>query len=50
MVVVTVGMTSEDALLKQLEGAVPVTVVGDAKRVGNAQDAIADAFLTAREL
>lgn len=50
MIVVTTGMVSDDTLLAELEGAVPVVVVGDARRVGNAQDAIADAFLTAREL
>jgi pyruvate/2-oxoglutarate dehydrogenase complex dihydrolipoamide dehydrogenase (E3) component len=50
LVVITTGMNSDDRLLGELEGAVPVAVVGDAKHVGNAQDAIADAFLTAREL
>jgi 2-enoate reductase len=50
LVVITTGMTSDDRLLMELEGAVPVAIVGDAKRVGNAQDAIADAFITAREL
>jgi len=50
LVVITTGMYSEDGLVADLEGAIPVAMVGDAKRVGNAQDAITDAFLTAREL
>lgn len=50
LVVVTTGMTSDSGLLSELDGAIPVAVVGDARRVGNAQDAVADAFLTAREL
>lgn len=50
LVVITTGMTSDDQLLNELEEVIPVAVVGDAKHVGNAQDALADAFLTAREL
>jgi pyruvate/2-oxoglutarate dehydrogenase complex dihydrolipoamide dehydrogenase (E3) component len=50
LIVVTTGMSSQDQLYHELEGAVPVWLVGDAKRVGNAQDAISDAFLTALEI
>jgi len=48
LIVVTTGMASVDEVARELEGAVPVWVVGDARQVGNAQDAIADAFLTCR--
>lgn len=50
LIVVTTGMTSVDDLARELDGAVPIRLVGDAKRVGNAQDAIADAYLTCREI
>ncbi len=50
LIVVTTGMQSVDGLARELDGAVPVWLVGDAKRVGNAQDAITDAYLTCREI
>ncbi|MCK9997115.1 MAG: FAD-dependent oxidoreductase [Candidatus Krumholzibacteria bacterium] len=50
LIVVTTGMASVDDLARELDGAVPVRLVGDAKRVGNAQDAIADAYLTCRDI
>ncbi len=50
LIVVTTGMTSVDDLARELDGAVPIWLVGDAKRVGNAQDAIADAYLTCSEI
>ncbi len=50
LIVVTTGMQSVDGLARKLHGAVPTWVVGDAKRVGNAQDAITDAYLTCREI
>jgi 2,4-dienoyl-CoA reductase-like NADH-dependent reductase (Old Yellow Enzyme family)/thioredoxin reductase len=50
LVVVTTGMQSVDALAGELAGEVPLWVVGDARQVGNAQDAITDAFLTTREI
>jgi 2,4-dienoyl-CoA reductase (NADPH2) len=50
LVIIVTGMASDAALVAELQGAIPVIAVGDAKRVGNAQDAITDAFLTAREL
>jgi len=50
LIVVTTGMTSVDELARELDGAVPLWLVGDAKKVGNAQDAITDAYLTCREI
>ena len=50
LIVVTTGMKSVDDLAHELDGAVPVTLVGDAKHVGNAQGAITDAYLTCREI
>jgi pyruvate/2-oxoglutarate dehydrogenase complex dihydrolipoamide dehydrogenase (E3) component len=50
LIVISTGMQSVDGLARELEGAVPVWVVGDARRVGNAREAIEDAYLTTREL
>jgi len=50
LIVVTTGMKSVFDLATELEGAIPVYLVGDAHRVGNAREAIEDAYLTAREL
>lgn len=50
LIVVTTGMTSVDELSRPLADVLPVWVVGDARKVGNAQDAMADAFLTARTI
>jgi len=50
LIVVSTGMRSSIDLVTDLHGAVPVRVVGDANRVGNAREAIEDAYLTAREL
>ncbi len=50
LIVVSTGMQSRDELVSRLDGAVPINVVGDARRVGNAREAIEDAYLTAREL
>jgi len=50
LIVVTTGMTSVDELARELNGAVPFWLVGDAKKVGNAQDAITDAYLTCSEI
>lgn len=50
LIVISTGMEPVAELAQELEGALPLWVVGDAKQVGNAQDAIADAFLTTREL
>lgn len=48
--VVSTSMTSYNPLEKEIEEKVPVYVIGDAKRVGNAQDAIRDGFETAKSL
>ena len=50
LIVVTTGMASVDDLARELDGAVPIHLIGDAKQVGNAQDAITDAYLTCREM
>jgi hypothetical protein len=43
-------MRSVDGLAVELQGAVPVYVIGDARRVGNAREAMEDGYLTAWEL
>jgi len=50
IIVVSTSMTSYNPLEKELEEKVPVYVIGDAKRVGNAQDAIRDGYETAKAL
>lgn len=50
IIVVSTSMKSYNPLERVLEGNIPVYVVGDAKRVGNAQDAIRDAYETAKSL
>lgn len=50
IIVVSTSMKSYNPLEKKLEGNVPVYVIGDAKRVGNAKDAIRDAYETAKSL
>jgi 2,4-dienoyl-CoA reductase-like NADH-dependent reductase (Old Yellow Enzyme family)/thioredoxin reductase len=49
VIVVSTSMKSYNPLEKELEDKMPVYVIGDAKEVGNAQDAIRDAYETARE-
>ncbi|MCD6246257.1 FAD-dependent oxidoreductase [candidate division WOR-3 bacterium] len=49
-IVLTTGMRSYNPLEEKLKGKLPVYIVGDAKKVGNAQDAIRDAYVTAREI
>jgi len=44
LVVVATGMASVDSLAEELADAVPVYVIGDARQIGNAADAIADAY------
>ena len=48
--VVSTSMTSYNPLEKELDGEMPVYVIGDAKKVGNAQDAIRDAYETVKSL
>jgi hypothetical protein len=43
-------MKSYHPLVEELEGKIPVYLIGDAKKVGKAQDAIRDAFVTVMEL
>ncbi|MFO8072169.1 MAG: NAD(P)/FAD-dependent oxidoreductase [Polyangia bacterium] len=50
LIVVSTGMQSITELSEQLGGRLPVWTVGDARQVGNAQTAIEDAYLTARNL
>jgi len=44
MIVVSTGMKSFNPLEKELKNNISVHVIGDAKKVGNAQDAIKDAY------
>jgi pyruvate/2-oxoglutarate dehydrogenase complex dihydrolipoamide dehydrogenase (E3) component len=44
IIVVSTSMKSYNPLERELEGNMPVYVIGDAKKVGNAQDAIGDAY------
>ena len=50
VIVVSTGLESYRPLVDELEHRVPLYVIGDAREVGNAQDAIADAWLTCRNL
>jgi 2,4-dienoyl-CoA reductase-like NADH-dependent reductase (Old Yellow Enzyme family)/thioredoxin reductase len=50
VIVVSTSMTSYNPLEKELKVTMPVYVVGDAKKVGNAQDAIRDGYETAKAL
>jgi len=50
IIVVSTSMTSYNPLEKELKGKMPVYVIGDAKKVGNAQDAIRDGYETAKKL
>jgi 2,4-dienoyl-CoA reductase-like NADH-dependent reductase (Old Yellow Enzyme family)/thioredoxin reductase len=50
VVVVSTSMISYNPLEKELAGKMPVYVIGDAKRVGNAQDAIRNGYETAKAL
>lgn len=49
VIVVSTSMKSYNPLEKELEDKMPVYVIGDAREVGNAQDAIRDAYETAKE-
>ena len=42
--------TPVNPLESQLRNKVPINVIGDAKKVGKAQDAIRDAYFTAIEI
>ncbi|MGM0406423.1 MAG: NAD(P)/FAD-dependent oxidoreductase [Bacteroidota bacterium] len=44
IIVISTGMRSFNPLKSELENIMPVKVIGDAKKIGNAQDAIKDAY------
>ena len=48
IIVVSAGMKSYNPLEKNLKNQIPVYIIGDAKKIGNAQDAIRDAYETVR--
>jgi 2,4-dienoyl-CoA reductase-like NADH-dependent reductase (Old Yellow Enzyme family)/thioredoxin reductase len=50
LIVVSVGMRSYKPLEEKLKDKVPIYVIGDAKKVGNAQNAISDAYETTKGL
>jgi 2,4-dienoyl-CoA reductase (NADPH2) len=50
VIVVSTSMISYNPLEKDLTGKMPVYVIGDARKVGNAQDAIRDGYETAKEV
>ena len=50
IIVVSTSMRSYNPLEKQLAGRVPVYVIGDARKIGNAQDAIRDGYETTKTL
>ena len=50
IIVVSTGMRSYNPLEEKLKGKLPVYVIGDAKEVGNAQDAIREGFEIGRKL
>ena len=49
-IILTTGMKSYNPLEEKLKDKVPVFVIGDAKKVGNAQDAIRDAYDFAKNI
>lgn len=50
IIVVSTGMESVNELKEELKSSLPVHVVGDARKIGDAQDAIKDAYETARQI
>ncbi len=50
IIVVSTGMRNYNPLEDKLTNEMPVHIVGDAKQVGNAQDAIKDAYETTKKL
>jgi 2,4-dienoyl-CoA reductase-like NADH-dependent reductase (Old Yellow Enzyme family)/thioredoxin reductase len=50
IVVISTGMKSYNPLEEELKGKIPVYVIGDAQRIGNAQDAIRDGYEVGRKL
>ncbi|HPE87384.1 MAG TPA: NAD(P)/FAD-dependent oxidoreductase [Bacteroidales bacterium] len=50
IIVVSTGMKSYNPLMDELNNKIPIHIIGDAKEVGNAQDAIKDAYETAMKI
>ncbi len=50
IIVVSTGMKSYNPFEEELKGEIPVYVIGDAQRIGKAQDAIRDGYEVARKL
>lgn len=50
IIVVSTSMKSYNPLENELKEKIPVYVIGDAKKVGNVQDAIRDGYETAKEI
>lgn len=50
VIVISTSMKSYNPLGKELMGEMPIYVIGDAKKIGNAQDAIRDGYETAKAL
>jgi len=50
VIVVSTSMNSYNPLENELKGEMPVYVIGDAKKVGNVQNAISDGYETAKEI
>ncbi len=50
IIVVSTGMKSYNPLENELKNKMPVHIIGDSKKVGNAQDAIHDAYETAKKI
>jgi len=50
VIVVSTSMKSYNPLEGELKGEIPIYVIGDAEKVGNAQDAIRDGYETAKAL
>ncbi len=49
-IVMATGMRPVNRLEKELAGKIPVKIIGDAKKVGKAQTAIMDGFITGQDL
>jgi hypothetical protein len=50
LIVVSTGMKSYNPIEPQLVGKIPVYVIGDARQIGNAQDAIRDGYEIAKKV
>jgi 2,4-dienoyl-CoA reductase (NADPH2) len=50
IIIVSTSMNSYNPLENKLKGKIPVYVIGDAKKIGNVQEAISSGYETAKEL